>query len=293
MFKLFIYLGIFILITGCAQQQKKESDHDDTKAEEAPVTTTGEEVGNDLVISDPLPENFRHPKDNAPMILIPGGPFIYGMNKPERDSILKLLGTPLLDIFEYEFPEKVVSIPSFYIDKFEVTNKQYQQFMEETGHRPPKYFRNKLYMAPNQPVVGLGWKDAMAYTRWAKKRLPTEEEWEKAARGTDGRVWPWGNKPDGKNYIGRQSGKMTPIQVGMYPNGASPYGVMDMAGNVYEMTTGTWGINSKAMRGGSYLNAGAYTRTTFRWATNEENTGAEYLGFRCVVDTAYVLKERD
>ncbi len=223
------------------------------------------------------------------MILIPAGSFIYGINIVTRDSILEALSHDKLPIFERRFPEQIKSLPSFYIDKYEVTNNQYAKFLKESGYqRKPRYLSNRLYNQPDQPAVGVSWSDAAAYARWAGKRLPTEEEWEKSARGTDGRIWPWGNEPSGKNYNGRVAGNFKPVAVGSYPKGASPYGVMDMAGNVYEMTTGVWRGNGRAMRGGSYLNTGAYTRTTFRWATSEEENGAEYLGFRCVMDTTMI-----
>lgn len=228
-------------------------------------------------------------KDSGPMILIPGGAFIYGNNDSQRDSILDELSTAHLRIFDYEFDERrIENLPSYYIDKYEVTNGQYARFMEETGHRQPAYWNSRLYGSPKQPVVGVGWADAEAYAKWAGKRLPSEEEWEKAARGEDGRIWPWGNEPSGAKYNGSRQGYFAPVEVGSFEEGASPYGVMDMAGNVYEMTTGEWAGSGRAMRGGCFLNAGAYTRTTFRWAPDDEINGANWLGFRCVMDTTTV-----
>jgi len=276
--KAFILLIIVLSMTipyGSAEQEKPR----------ASATPQRENAG----VRPRLPGEIRTINDDAPMVLIPAGAFIYGISKTTKDSILKTLSTAKLPIFELELRKQTKFLPSYYIDKFEITNQQYAKFLEETDYpREPRYWLNRLYNQPNQPVVGVTWPDAEAYAKWAGKRLPSEEEWEKAARGTDGRIWPWGNKPTGKNYNGRVSGNLMPVAVGSYPRGASPYGVMDMAGNVYEMTTGYWGEGGKAIRGGSYLNGGAYTRTTFRWATSEERNGVEYLGFRCVMDTTMI-----
>lgn len=239
-----------------------------------------------------FPSKITYLKDSSEMIFVPEGRFIYGMNKMEREEILKSLSNALLPIFDYEHPEQNKYLPAYYIDKHEITNKQYRQFVEATGHRKPRFWSSKMFNDKSQPVVGVGWADAEAYAKWAGKRLPSEEEWEKAARGTDGRIWPWGNTPSGKKYNGKIQGYYAPVRVGSFPNGSSPYGVMDMAGNVYEMTTGVWGTFGKAMRGGSYLNTGAYSRTMFRWAPQDTVDGATWLGFRCVVDTDSLDKSK-
>ncbi len=238
--------------------------------------------------SSSLPRQILARKDNSVMVLVPAGRFIYGIQPRKRDSLLKALSNAKLPIFDLEFRQQTKNVSSFYIDKFEVTNKQYGVFLRETGHRKPKFWNSRVFNHPDQPVVGVGWADARAYAKWAGKRLPSEEEWEKAARGKDGRIWPWGNNPAGEMYNGKTQGNFAPARVGSYPKGASPYGVMDMAGNVYEMTTGIWGTSDRAMRGGSYLNTGAYTRTMFRWAPDDSTDGASWLGFRCVMDTTMI-----
>lgn len=240
--------------------------------------------------SQESPLDIIHKKDGSHMILIPGGNFEYGMDKKDRERVLRFLSNALLPIFDLEFPKQTQFLPPYYIDKYEITNRQYNKFIKETGHRKPRFLSSKIFNKSDQPVVGIGWSDAEAYAKWAGKRLPSEEEWEKASRGIDGRIWPWGNQPSGKKYNGRIQGYYSPVKVGSYPSGASPYGVMDMAGNVYEMTTGIWGKAGRAMRGGCYLNSGAYTRTMFRWAPDDEENGVPWLGFRCVMDVKDVKK---
>jgi len=241
--------------------------------------------------SQTLPSEFILEKDSSTLVLIPHGYFIYGIDKVIRDSLLDVLSNPHFEIFEEEFPRSKQYLPSYYIDKYEITNKQYQMFIKETGHRKPLFLSNKLYNHPDQPVVGIGWQDATEYAKWAGKRLPTEEEWEKAARGTKGFFWPWGNGSSGDMYNGKSQGNYVSKSVGSFPLGKSPFGVQDMAGNVYEMTTGIWGTR-KAMRGGSFLNSGAYTRTMFRWAMDDEINGAEWLGFRCVADSSIAISKK-
>jgi len=184
------------------------------------------------------------------MVSIPAGEFPMGSDTGKYD----------------EAPQRLVYLDTFEIDRFEVTNIQYYQFVVENGHKPPDYWRSVHYpyQQADYPVVGVRWSDADAYCRWAEKRLPTEAEWEKACRGTDGRMYPWGDAwhpewinvdlsaqenppsiemgdkaawewqwqqlqviPDAPHDIG-----IRPI--GSYPQGASPYGLMDMGGNVSE-----------------------------------------------------------
>ncbi len=114
------------------------------------------------------------------MIFIPEGYFQMGTSSGNKD----------------EKPMHFIYTSSFYIDKYEVSNQDYQMFIDATGHPAPIFWDDSRFNDPEQPVVGVSWNDAMSYSKWKGRRLPTEAEWEKSARGNDGRLWPWGNKFD-------------------------------------------------------------------------------------------------
>lgn len=166
--------------------------------------------------------------DSVPMVTIPAGEFLMG--NPE--------GKGRAD----EWPQRSVYLDAFAIDQVEVTNERYLAFVATTGHRNPPnpYGTGPLQSAKGieqLPVVQTTWYDAKAYCSWAKKRLPTEAEWEKAARGTDGRLFPWGNEPatpKRANFDREWEDEKTLYPVGSLPEGDSPYGVKDMAGNARE-----------------------------------------------------------
>ena len=167
-------------------------------------------------------DTWTRPADGAVMVYVPAGEFLMGSN----------------DDYPYagpdEKPQRTVHLDAFWIDRTEVTNAQYRKCVEAGACEEPRYWDDDRYNAPDQPVVGVSWDDAQVYTAWAGGRLPTEAEWEKAARGTDGRLYPWGDSaPDcRKANCGRCADR--PFVVGSHPDGASPYGVLDMAGNVEE-----------------------------------------------------------
>jgi len=228
-------------------------------------------------------------KDGAEMILIPEGEFIMGSPEGEGDYD--------------ERPQHTVFLDAFYIDKYEVTNAQYKQFMDATGHEAPAYWDDERFNQPNQPVVGVIWHDAVAYAKWAGKRIPTEAEWEKAARGTDGRIYPWGNEWDNSKCnsdVGNDGYQYT-APVGSFLAGASPYGVMDMAGNVWEWVADRYGDNyysqspqqnpkgpdsgsMRVLRGGSWVST---LQTPLRCAVrlgNFPGPRGNLFGFRCAQD---------
>ncbi len=192
-----------------------------------------------------------------------------------------------------ERPMHDVQVPGFLMDRFEVTNVQYQRFVDETGHAPPSGWLLGHFPRDQalQPVVNVTWQDARDYAAWAGKRLPTEAEWEWAARGDSGRLYPWGNDVDpSRANSGHPDGGST-VAVGSYPSGATPQGIMDLAGNVREWTADRYGPYEPpdyapptsgsriAVRGSSWrsFNEDSPTRS---WA--EATTRADDLGFRCV-----------
>lgn len=237
--------------------------------------------------------------DKTEMCLVPEGKFDYGINWKDIWNIIKVrLKEGWADIYDNEGNDKhqkeTINLPDFYIDCYEVTNEKYNQFLAVTKYkRQPQYKDDPKLNAPLQPIVGIGWADAEAYCKWGGKQLPTEEQWEKAARGTDGRIWPWGGYTTDKTidkelFNGKFNGKtqknFAPVAVGTFKDGTSPYGVADMAGNFWEMTSSSWDKTdkSKVMRGGSFLNSLGMVRVTVRWTAEDEKDGADWLGFRCV-----------
>ena len=162
-------------------------------------------------------------KDLVPMVLVPAGEFTMGSNEGNDD----------------ERPVHRIHLDAYYIDKYEVTVGQYGEFLDTNSFDPPPSWTTMAQPSyENRPVVNVDWKDANNYCKWAGKRLPTEAEWEKAARGTDQRIYPWGNDPptpQRANY-----GKTTwdnhaaLVPVGQLEDSKSPYGIYDMAGNVWE-----------------------------------------------------------
>ncbi|HXV99902.1 MAG TPA: formylglycine-generating enzyme family protein, partial [Anaerolineae bacterium] len=171
------------------------------------------------------------------MILIPAGEFLMGSD-PLADPNAK----------DEEQPQHLVYLPDYYLAKTPVTNAQYRAFIQSTGHQPPEHWEKERPPVDKyeHPVVQVSWHDAMAYCNWLAEvtgkayRLPSEAEWEKGARGTDGRIYPWGNQWQAQccNTGETRLGDTTPF--GAYPDGACPYGLLDMAGNVWEWTRSLW-----------------------------------------------------
>ncbi|MFQ5455391.1 MAG: formylglycine-generating enzyme family protein [Nitrospirota bacterium] len=230
--------------------------------------------------------SFVAQKEKDDMILIPAGNFLMGYDHRMPD----------------EKPMHKVYLKSFYIDKYEVTNKKYEKFVNATGRKPPFLWRKRNgrypYRKGDHPVTFVDWYDAGAYCRWAGKRLPTEQEWEKTARGTDGRMFPWGNRfdPEKANTPQSMIGDTTPV--GSFPEGRSPYGVYDMSGNVWEWTNSwykphpgnkkpgeNYGEKFRVVKGGSWVDCSFYkcglSAPSFNRGFFLPKTKNKGFGFRC------------
>lgn len=256
---------------------------------------------------EPLPiKTITTQKDGAVMVFVPAGDFLMGTSDADIELYKEIF--PLRDIsrFDNERPQRTVYLDAFYIDQFEVTNKQFKQFLTKTGYIPEKYLDYPPHNADNLPAVVLEWADAVAYAHWAGKRLPTEAEWEKAARGTDGRIWPWGNEWDatklsGNDGTGLIDGYELTAPIGQFPQGVSPYGVYDMAGNLWEWVSDWYdpdyydyapNVNPKGpetgdghvLKGGGWAENLDFTRCANRFGGNP---GSLIIGFRCAMDAPY------
>ena len=201
-------------------------------------------------------------RDGKEMILIPAGEFLMGREK------------------------KTVFVPAFYIDRTPVTNAEYKAFVDATNYNFPPHWRRGQPPPgkENHPVVQVTWFDAVAYAEWAGKRLPTGPEWEKAARGTDGRIYPWGDTFDPTRLNCGEGGPLDTTPVGQYsPAGDSPYGVVDMAGNVYEWTNDGNPVTTMALRGGSWLDGRDQVKT-FAIRKHTPRRKNDFIGFRCAMD---------
>lgn len=221
----------------------------------------------------------------AGMVLVPAGNFLMGSDDLNEGGHNQGDASPLHSVM----------LPAFYIDKTEVTNAQYKKYCDATRYPPPPHW-NKGVIAKGQadvPVTHVNWHEARAFARWAGKRLPGEAESEKAARGTDARLYPWGNAWDEERVVWNQN---APQKVGSKPSGASPYGALDMAANVYEWV-GDWyaaypgatikmpeyGTRYKVIRSGGF-DGRPYDATTIHRSILPPQARGEWCGFRCAQD---------
>jgi formylglycine-generating enzyme required for sulfatase activity len=176
------------------------------------------------------------------MVLVPAGKFFMGTSKDiEKDPFFRF--GLIKPFYADASPMQEINLDAYYIDKYEVSNEKYQEFLDSTGSKAPPQWSGRRYPEghANRPVGGVSWYDAMGYCKWKRKRLPTEAEWEKAAKGTDKREFPWGNDYNESmaNIAKKAEVYEDTAGVGSYPEGESPYGVYNLIGNVWEWT-GSW-----------------------------------------------------
>ncbi len=218
----------------------------------------------------------------AGMVYVPGG--VFEMGRADGD--------------DYERPKHFVEVTAFYMDRTEVTNEEYKAFVDATGHLAPQHWRGNEPPTgeTKHPVVNISWNDAVAYAEWAGKRLPTEEEWEFAARGSDGRLYPWGADWNQEFANTAETGADKIVEAGRYSGGASPFGILDLCGNVWEWTASELRsyqtreviapdqkITRKVIRGGAYDVRNDRATTTYRGVVQADKVYPK-TGFRCVRD---------
>ncbi len=234
------------------------------------------------------------PADTMVLVFVPAGEFIMG--SPGDDP----------QAFGNEKPAHSESVASFWIDRTEVTNAQYQLCLSAGACAPPartdSVTRSSYYDSPafeDYPVIWVNWQQATAYCAWAGRRLPVETEWEKAARGTDGRAYPWGNQPPDNTLLNFNLASGDTTRVGSFPNGASPYGALDMSGNIVEWVEDFYydsyfvkvfntvtpspsflgGVH--ALRSSSWNDLFANIRAASRRYSADDRAAYNNVGFRC------------
>ncbi len=229
-----------------------------------------------------LPTEITAPK-GVTMRLVPAGEFTMGSDEYSDD----------------EKPAHQVYLDDFYMDIYEVTNMRYKACVEAGVCDPPASTRSSTrasyYDNPefdNYPVITVAWEQAKTYCEWRGARLPTEAEWEKAARGTDGRIFPWGDEGVERRFANYNGSDTS--EVGVYPDGISPYGLYDMVGNVWEwvadwdevypgnmVSNSEFGTTYRVLRGGSWYNLGDNLRVSYRYRGNPDSSYVS-IGFRCL-----------
>jgi cytochrome c-type biogenesis protein len=263
----------------------------------------------------------------ANMVFIPAGQFIFGTNLTDESGLNASMGIPK-PLYQDAHPEQKPFLKGFYIDRFEVTHRRYQKFLEDLPTHPEyKVMIEKLgyYSSPkgwqktqfpegqdNHPVVWVSWFDAANFCQWAGKRLPTEKEWERAARGTQGQAYPWGDtfERDRANLPNKIGSKVALSKVGAFPKGATPEGVEDLVGNAWEWIDGDYAPYTnntfqfedfnqgyKVIRGASVSDIGHFPGEFYAKVLKEfaragyrqyadPSQGASDVGFRCVSTNA-------
>ena len=250
----------------------------------------------------PLSHKIISEVDGKAMVLVPAGEFIMGTNRTDTENTHLKIGT-VKPLYKDQHPEHKVYLDAFYIDQYEVTNLEYKKFVDATQFPElPGHWEEGTFPQGGKgfPVTNVTWREALTYALWAGKRLPTEAQWEKAARGTGGRLFPWGDEyQKGWANVGVDGAKAL-VSGGSYPKDVSPYNLFDMAGNVMEWTLSWYqpypgndyqfkkfGKEFKVLRGNGFQKGGHYFLEAYRYVFyRTEAKPDEYfenVGFRCVM----------
>ncbi len=259
-----------------------------------------------------LPQAEQDYSIEGDMVYIPPGPFLFGTNKKDVAAEALSLGIPKPWYID-ETPQKKIFLKEYYIDRYEVTHKRYKKYIDGLGAVPPSNWQGVNFPEGkgNEPVTHVSWYDAANFCQWAKKKLPSEKLWERAAKGKEGLEYPWGNTFHEKwaNLSDRPGSKNQPVEVGSFPKSASSEGVHDLVGNVWEWVDNDYGsykgstyqseyyeIGLKVLRGHSASDIGhfpdvlynqaikMFARSGYRQYSNA-NEVAPDVGFRCVSST--------
>jgi formylglycine-generating enzyme required for sulfatase activity len=285
-----------------------------------------------LLINSPLSAKEVDIKNRYPdMVYIPAGYVEIGSSDQEISQAMEIFKNaeniePVHNWFDDEVPKHKVWMEAFYLDKYEVTNREYMKFVRAGGYSKeifwsadglewlsekeisaPECFDDSRFNDPDHPIVCINWYEASAYAKWAGKRLPTEAEWERAARGESKRMFPWGDDASADNgyranyHPGGEAqdkdGHRFTAPVTAFPNGVSPFGIFQMAGNVWEWCEDWYGENyyakspkknpygprnglEKIVRGGSWLNSIISIRTPYR-SYVDPKLRYSHIGLRC------------
>lgn len=253
-------------------------------------------LNENIFIEKAATRSFKPPRDGFEWVRIPAGEFIMGSDL-EKDAKAENI----------EAPQHKLYMPEFWISRYPVTNQHYKQFIEDTGYMTPKHWEGGEIPKGKElhPVVYVSWREAQLFCEWAYVRLPTEAEWEKAARGTDGRTYPWGDSQPHRSLCNFSNTTGT-TPVGIFRQGVSPFGVFDMAGNIWEWTATCWGMYvnksdfpypyntndgrddlnapdnfARIIRGGGYSYYAHRIRCAARWYAHPLSTHDD-VGFRVV-----------
>jgi cytochrome c-type biogenesis protein len=246
------------------------------------------------------------------MVYIPPGPFVFGTNKKDASADALSMGIPK-PWYADETPQQKIFLKGFYIDRYEVTHKRYKKYIDALTAVPPPNWKDSNFpeSKENEPVTHVSWYDATNFCQWAKKQLPTEKLWERAARGKEGNEYPWGNQfqQGWANLSERPGSKSRPVAVGTFPKSVSPEGVHDLVGNVWEWVDNDYQpykgstyqseyyeTGLKILRGHSASDIGhfpgamydqaikMFSRSGYRQYSNADEPAPD-VGFRCASTT--------